>query len=57
MAHLNSGSVVRIFLKLSTMIAAKVDENDINVFQKKKIGENGPFWAQKWCILITLDLL
>ena len=25
-------------------------------FLKKKFETNGPFWAQKWCVLITLDL-
>ena len=32
----------------------------IIIFQKKKkkmIGANGPFWAQKWCMLITLNPL
>ena len=28
------------------------------MFQKKVLfGVNGSFWAQKWCILITLGLL
>ena len=26
------------------------------VFKKKWWGANGPFWTQKWQILITLDL-
>ena len=44
---LNSGSAVRIFLKLCTM-KRENDENDMNsVFQKKKFGANVPFWAQK----------
>ena len=25
--------------------------------KKFLFGANGPFWAQKWCILVTLDLL
>ena len=37
----------------------------LRIFQKKISGgggewgggTNGPFWAQQWCILITLDLL
>ena len=29
----------------------------INFPKNLCFGENGPFWAQEWCILITLDHL
>ena len=49
----NSGSAGRIFLTFCTMKGV-----DINTFPKKILfGANEPFWAQKWGILITLDLL
>ena len=45
---LNSGSAGRIFLKFCTV---KVDNRQIRIL----FGLNGPFWAQKWFILKTLD--
>ena len=55
----NSGSARRIFLKFSTMKGASRHMRVILIiFQKKFLfGANGPFYAQKWHILITLDPL
>ena len=36
----------------------RLDEKDINNFPKEILFRaNGPFWTQKWRILITLDQL
>ena len=54
------GSTVRIFFKnLPNEWGQYVDEHHINNCLQKffLFGENGSFWAQNWCILITLDLL
>ena len=55
----NSGSAGRSFLEFYAIKGANRKMIMILIiFQKKKLfGANGPFWAQKWHILITLDLL
>ena len=55
----NSGSAGIIFFNiLPNERGLLVDENDINNFPKKNpFGANGPVWAKKWHILITLDPL
>ena len=52
----NPGSTLRILLKLlHTEKGLYVDESNINgYYQKKLFGKNGPFWAKKWHISITL---
>ena len=55
----NSGSAGRIFLKFCTMKGANRQMRLILIiFEKKKLfGVNGPFWTQKWHIVIILDPL
>ena len=57
----NSGSAVRIVLQCCTMKGAKQDmEIILMVFLKEKkkvIWGNLVILAQKWCVLITSDLL
>ena len=55
----NFGFAVRIFLEFCIMIGAKkYMEIILMVFLKIfSFGANGPFWAKKCCILITLGLL
>ena len=54
----NSRSAGRIFIKFYTMKGAnRLMRMILKIFQKNLFGENGPFSAQKWCILITLDPL
>ena len=57
---LNSGFAIRFFFKiLHDERGRKIDENNVDDFSKKNLfgGANEPFWTQKWCILIILDLL
>ena len=54
----HSGSAVRIVLQYCTMKGAKRDmEIILMVFLKKIFWGNLVILAQKWCVLITLDLL
>ena len=58
MAHPNnSGSALRMFFKFCPMKGANRLMNN-NFFQKNFcLWANGPFWTQKWRILITMDPL
>ena len=55
----NSRSTRRIFLEFSTMKGASRHMRVILIIFQKNflLGANGPFYAQKWHILITLDPL
>ena len=54
----NSGSAGRIFLKFCTVKGANRQMRMIIIFPKKVLfGVNGPFWVQKWRIVISLDPL
>ena len=51
-------SIAIFFEILHNQGSQKVHGNYINSFSEKfSFGANGPFWAQKWRILITLDPL
>ena len=54
----NPGSAFRIFFKFITTNGASGYMKIIFIiFSKKKIGAKEPFWIQKVCVLMTLDLL
>ena len=55
----NSGSAERIFLKIFTIKgASKYMKIMFITFPKKNLfGAKEPFWIQKWCVLMTLELL
>ena len=56
----NSGSAVRIFKKFFTIKgASRYMKIMFLIFSKKEncFGAKGPFWIQRWCVLMTLELL
>ena len=55
----NSGSALRILKKIFRIKgASRYMKIMFIIFSNKKLfGAKGPFWIQKWCVLMTLELL
>ena len=52
-----TGSAIKKFKYLHNERGQEIHEHYFNSFSEKIFGENGPFGTQKWCMVITLDLL